>query len=368
MAAIPDDAIRRLAAFEANDTLVVSLYLDVDGRRWPRYADCEARAERLVRSTLERNPVAADDLRRAEAFVRGGIDRARTRGLAIFSASGEGLWRVFELAVPVRDQIAVDRVPHVRQLETVLEDNERFGVLVADRQRARMFVFELGELVDKSELFDRLPRHDDDGGEWGRDHVRDHAAAAAHHHLRRAAQVAFDVYQERPFRHLVLAAPDDIANGLERELHSYLRDRIAARLAVAPSAREEEIREAALEVEAGIVRAREAELVRRLRDAIGSRNGGVAGLDRVLGALVERRVATLMVSDGYEAAGWRCPACRHLAARGRACPICSQPMELVDDVVERAIEEALNQSCRVAVCVGSADLDVLGRIGALLRF
>ena len=43
-------------------------------------------------------------------------------------------------------------------------------------------------------------------------------------------------------------------------------------------------------------------------------------------------------------------------------------MELVDDVVEEAIEAALAQSCRVEVCRDNADLDVLGRVGALLRF
>jgi hypothetical protein len=43
-------------------------------------------------------------------------------------------------------------------------------------------------------------------------------------------------------------------------------------------------------------------------------------------------------------------------------------MDRVDDVVEEAIESALAQSCRVALCDGSADLDVMGRIGALLRF
>jgi hypothetical protein len=38
------------------------------------------------------------------------------------------------------------------------------------------------------------------------------------------------------------------------------------------------------------------------------------------------------------------------------------------DVVAAAIDAALAASCRVDVCDRSADLDVLGRIGALLRF
>jgi hypothetical protein len=40
----------------------------------------------------------------------------------------------------------------------------------------------------------------------------------------------------------------------------------------------------------------------------------------------------------------------------------------VDDLVEDAMKEALAQSCQVEICVGNADLDVMGRIGALLRY
>lgn len=376
MAPISEDTIRKLAAFKGDGAPVVTLYLDVDGRRWPRYNDCEARVDRMVRQASDRatgigHGTALEDLRRVEAHVRGGLDRSRTRGLAIF-ASGQALWEVFELPVPVRDQLVVNKTPHVRQLEGVVDNYERFGVLLADKQRARMFVFELGELVDKSEVFDQLPRHDDDKGEWDRDHVRGHVAVAAHQHLKRAAQVAFEVYKHNAFDHLIIGAPDEIANELENELHSYLRARIQGRISVPAGASDAEICQAALEVEQGVERAKEAALVERLRAAAvpANGNGGRAqlGLAAVLSALGERRVDTLVVSDGYEAPGWHCPGCGHLATKGRRCPVCEVDMDLVDDVVEDAVEEALRQSCRVAICVGNADLDVVGRIGALLRF
>ena len=123
----------------------------------------------------------------------------------------------------------VDRAsPHVRQLEAIIDEYERFAVLLADRERSRMFIFELGELVDKTEQLDRLPRHEDDGGDLDRDSVRSHVDAAAHHHLKRAAQAAFHVFQEQGFDHLILGAPDPIVADLERELHPYLKERIAA--------------------------------------------------------------------------------------------------------------------------------------------
>jgi hypothetical protein len=43
-------------------------------------------------------------------------------------------------------------------------------------------------------------------------------------------------------------------------------------------------------------------------------------------------------------------------------------MEQTSDVVEYAIEHAVTHACRVEVCLENADLDVLGGIGALLRY
>ena len=386
MAPLTVDTVRSLAAFKGTHGPVVSLYLDVDGQRYVRPRDYETQLDRLlrrVRTGLE------EDVRRLDARVKAGVDRSHIRGLALFSCAPDDFFEVVQLPVPVRNQLAVNQTPRVRQLEAVVERNRRYGVLVADRQRARILVFQADELRDRSELFDELPRHDDDRGDWRRDHVRDHTAAIAQQHVRRAAQVAFGLHQQRPLDHLIVAGPDQVIHDLERELHAYLRERIVARLRLSTAASDDEIRSAARAIEAEVARQRTDALVGRLRDAIGAAGpallgmptptapaapigagggSGVAGLDSVLRALFEHRVDTLIVSDNFEAPGWRCPECDCLATFGPACPVCPSDMQRVDDVVEEAIEAALNQSVRVAQCDGSADLDVLGRIGALLRF
>ena len=49
--------------------------------------------------------------------------------------------------------------------------------------------------------------------------------------------------------------------------------------------------------------------------------------------------------------------------------MCGAPdMASAEDVVEDAVESALAQGVKVHLCEGNADLDVLGRIGALLRY
>jgi peptide subunit release factor 1 (eRF1) len=370
---IDESRIRDLAGFKGEDAPVTSVYLDVDGRRRIRARDVELALERLLRPVRDRhhqpgNHSVAADLKRIEDHVKGGLDRSKVRGLAVFACSAHDFWEVVELAVPVRDRIVVNHSPYVRELEAVVAQRQRFAVLVVDRQRARLFLFHQGQLLDRQEQLDLLPRHDDDGGQLGKDQVAGHTAAAAHRHLKHAAGAAFALHQEQGFDHLVLCGPDEITAELERDLHAYLRERIAGRIHLPVSAGTEEIRQAAEDVESSVERAREAAVVDRLRQAIGSGTGGVAGLQPVLDALVARRVDTLIVSEGFEAPGWRCPSCAWVGMRGRRCPLCSSAMEQVDDVVEEAVEEALVQACRVTVCRDNADLDVLGRIGALLRY
>jgi peptide chain release factor subunit 1 len=371
---ITEDDIRSLAAFRGEQAPVTTCYLDVDGRRFIRQQDVEVELEQLLRGARERPDVgtsAADDLDRIEAFVRGGFDRSGTKGLAIFSCSAHGLWRVVPLPVPVRSQVVVNHAPALGQLENVVQDLPSFGVLLVDKQRARMFVFDLGELVDRSEVFDALLRDYDSRGhhdQSGYDKDQHHVAELAHQHLRHAAAVAFQVWQESSFRFLSIGAADTVAAELQGHLHPYLRERLAPRLALPVAAGLEEIREAVLAVEAEVVRQQESRTVAQLRDTLGAGGRAVAGLEAVLVALYERRIEHLLVSDGYAESGWRCGSCGALAHLGRNCPHCGGEMTHLDDVVEEAIEDALAQGVKVTICTGDADLDVLGRIGALLRY
>ena len=371
MAVLTEADIRALASFKGELAPVTTVYLDVDGARHVRHQDLVHELDLLLKSVRREHansPSICKDIKKVEDLVRGGMDRSHVRGLAVFSCAAHEFWRVLELPVAVRSQVVINHTPAVRQLESVLDEYERFGVLLADKQRARMFVYELGELVDSNELFEQLPRQEDDGRSIRKDGVQDHVAAHAHAHLKHAADVAFKVLQDNGYERLIIGAPDEITNELESLLHPYLRDRLVARCHVRVDAPLEEIRLTALQVEADVERRREAEAVARLRDAVGAQHRGVAGIDDTLRALVERRVEVLLVSSGYSQPGWRCGACGWVGRVGRGCPVCEGDMHQVGDIVEEAIEEALAQSCEVEVCVGNADLDVLGQIGALLRY
>jgi peptide subunit release factor 1 (eRF1) len=372
VAVITQAAIRELAAMKGEKAPITSCYLDVDGRRVARHQDLQREVDILLKSARAKadgDESVETDFDRIRQLVGSGLDRSRTRGLAIFACSADRLWHVIELPVPVHARVVVNHVPAVGQLESVLREHEPIGVLLADRQHARMFVFELGELVERSELFEAVPRATGARGE--RDRGGDHPHAVeehTHQHLRTAAQVAFEVWSQHSFEQLAIAAPEHLAGHLEATLHPYLRKRLCGRLSVPVTANHGEVLAAALQVEAQVERAREATVVERLRTAVSAGRRGVAGLGPVIEALGDHRVDTLVVSKGFSAPGWRCRSCDRLAAMGRRCKRCGGDMVEVEDIVEDVVEESLTQSCQLEICVGNADLDVMGRIGALLRY
>jgi peptide subunit release factor 1 (eRF1) len=371
VAVITEAAIRELAGIRGDTAPITTCYLDVDGRRLARYQDVEHELDNLLRSARTRangDRSVHDDLRRIEAYVRGGIDRRSTRGLAIFACSAADLWEVIELPKPVRTCLVINRAPAVGQLESMVQEHEPIGVLLADRQRARLLVFELGRLVDRSELIDELPRDYDSRGERERGTPAHHREELAHQHLRHAARAAFDLWQANGYHHLAIGAPDAIAGELEGALHPYLRERLCGRIAVSVGAPEAEVLAAAEVLEAKVEQARDAAIVRRLKEAAATGGRAVAGLGPTLDALSARRVDRLVVSKGYAEQGWRVPGTGTLATVGPRHRGTGVTMDRVDDVVEDAIEEAISQGVPVTICVADADLDVLGRIGALLRY
>jgi peptide chain release factor subunit 1 len=371
VAVITEAAIRELAGIRGQDAPITSCYLDVDGRRLARFQDVEHELDATLREARQRangDRSVHDDLRRIEAYVKGGLDRHTMRGLAIFSCSAQDLWEVIELPVPVRTQVVINHAPAVGQLESVVQEHEPIAVLLADKQVARLLVFEQGALVDHSELIDELPRDYDSRGDRERGTPAAHVEELAHQHLRHAARAAFDLHQARGFHHLAIGAPDAIASELEGALHPYLQAKCCGRIKVGVGASEAEVRKAAEAVEGEVERRREAMLVDRLREAAITGRRGVAGLGPTLEALHGRRAERLVVSKGYAEEGWRCPETDALAVVGPTNPLNGVRMVRVPDVVEDAIEEALTQGLPVTICDSNADLDVLGRIGALLRY
>jgi peptide chain release factor subunit 1 len=375
--AFPDPGlVRGLAAWDPGPHPVTTLYLDTDGRRYPRRAAYLTRAEDLLRSVRSRaeglDPSGFDsacrDAARIRTFLRDEFDRRGARGLAVFSSSLASLWRAVPLPQPVRDRASLGPRPNVVPLEALVELAETSCVAIVDREKARILVTTLGEVREVTDILDEVPGQHDQGG-WAQRRLQRHIEEHVQRHLKKVADALLRLHQRRRFDHLLLAGPDEVVGELQRNLHDYVRRTVAGRLPVAMSASPAEVLERVMGFELELERRRERKAVERLvGEAEGGTGRAVGGLAETVDALERGRVETLVVSSELRAGGVRCPSCGHVAVEGERCSACGSATERAPDLVEEAVEMALRQRCRVETVGDGAGLARLGGIGALLRF
>jgi peptide subunit release factor 1 (eRF1) len=283
----------------------------------------------------------------------------------MFSCSQQGFFDVVQLGCSVRDEAGLGPTPRVTQLLALLDEHERFLVALVDRRRLRLLRVELGEVDELPGVVDPEARAVDTSVELGS--FEHHSEEAARVHYRRAADHVARALAEWPAERLIVGGPDESVAAVEEYLPRPARDKVVGRVSVGVSAAPVDIAAAALEIEEAIERRREAETVEQLRQRVASGRGGVVGLEATLAALSERRVGTLLVSEGFVATGTTCPACGHLGVDVRQCPVCGTTNIEIDDIVEVAVEAAVGQKATVEFCRDS-ELDRFGRIGAIERY
>jgi peptide chain release factor subunit 1 len=367
--------LRRLAEWDGGGAPITSVSLSVDGRTYPRRGDVEVRLDELLRRARERaggmdrsaaRSVQADT-EAMSRFVRDEFERAGTRGLAMFSSSAAGLWEIVRIPRPLMHRAVVGPIADLVPLEIVLETYGRSALALVDYQDARLFVVEMGQIEEVAGIADEVPGRHDRGGRAQmrmQRHVDDHRAR----HLRRVADRLFALWRRRRFERLVLAGPGEANRELEPELHDYVRRCVHTHAVLPIGATTEQALAKVLEVEEEAERESEREVLRRLEAALGSHDGGVAGVEPTLEALSTGRVGELVVSHTVSRPGARCPSCGRLLTRVSRCPSCGSATERVPDVVEAAVAVAFRSGARVEAVVDDDSMRSFEGVGALLRF
>jgi peptide chain release factor subunit 1 len=343
----PDRALLRgIAGWDTRRAPVVSIYLSVDGRRYPRRSDLGLRMDELVRraraqaTELDKagRRSVDRDLERMADLVRT-FERGDTRGLALFGSSEAELWDEVRVPRPVRDRATVAAQADLVPLEALFETFRRTCVALVDHERARIFLAQLGRIEEVSELADEVPGRHDQGG-WSQARMQRHVDVHRHDHLKRVAERLFRMWKRDGFEGLVLAGPGEAPQELEPMLHEYLRSSVVARLTMSMAVAIDEVRSKTIEVEEELEREEERSKVDRVTGLVRAGDRAVAGLEPTLEALAEGRADEMLVAIDLSAPGRVCRTCGRLTTRRGRCPACGSETEEIADVVDAAVAAA----------------------------
>ena len=365
--------LRALAAVHPDQGRVLSVFLNLDPTE---FATPSARSSAITSVmtaaahkveetdglTHEERTLLRDDVERVrDVLLGGGVAANGTRAVAVFACGPEDLLEVVRLRRPVTNRVVLHRTPFVEPL-VMQGTDERWMVLLTNRRAARLF-FGPGDALEETDRFvDDVHSQHDQGG-WSQLNYQRSVEKEVSDHLVRTNELAFKLYKKRGADRILVGAPDELISEFKSKLHPYLKERIAGKVTLdVENASLEDVRAAAGEAIEAHVQRSEREALDRLAQGVGTGGRGAAGIGEVLDALNQSRVETLLIAENFHASG------RVDFEAGLLLPETADGGEPVEDIVEPAIEKAIEQSASAMVVRHHDDLVPLGGIGAVLRF
>lgn len=361
--------LRELAALEAAGP-VLSVYLNVDPTQ--HTAD---EYKLILRDLLKHAEGKVDeaDIEAVKRYVSLEYDWSG-RGLVLFSRQAEELWYAFSLPIPVPSGVTVARKPYISPLVELDGLYGRYAVALVDRRGARLFLFQMGELMDQNGVLgDELhgPRK---GGGSSRVGTRSGAmdasrkdAEVVQRNLRDVAEELIAFCQEYQPRRLLLAGAEPTVAQFQDVLPTYLQDVIAGTFNADMDENPTEIQERSLAILQNLNEQRKKALVETVITTAAKGGNGVLRLDDTMSAGHEGRIQVLVLERNYHEVGYHCTQCGYLTTQTLdACPFCNGSFEQIADAAEAIVTQVIDKGGSVQV----VDNGMLGdaRIGALLRY
>ena len=365
--------LNELLQFRSDRSSVLSVYLNVDPTQ-----HSSDQYKLSLRSLLKEVADEAEpaDLEAIERYFDFEYDW-QGKGVAVFSCQKEGFWRSHSLAVPVHNYAYVSHRPYIKPLTDVLDAYGRYAVILLDSAGARMFLFNLGELVETTGMLGEEVRRVKHGGASGVAGMRGGMTAKAARHgeevvqrnLKEIVEATESFCQANGCHRLVLGGSESNVSQFLDVMPKSMQEKVIGTFTVDFGAPATEVQSRSMEVIEEVAGEREDELVKEMIGGWRRRSGATAGLSDTLAALQEHRPSILLVSAGFEVSGYRCKNCRYLTLVEREeCPLCGGEFERVEDLVDTMTHRALEQGVEVEIVRGNPDLEEAGSIGALLRY
>ncbi len=394
---VAPEQIEQLRNFQSPDFPVVSLYLDTDPNRVEKRGyiiaakDILKKLEQQIDNRQARRAFQ-DDMAAVLYFLESETT-PNAKGLAIFSCRAQNFWQVYRLPVSVANKGFVGARPYLPPLLDVLDEYERYAVVLLDKEKVKLFTVFLGEIEERQLEAEMMPKKHKQGGwsevgyqrakpgvnrpqgaggmgSFGHD-VQAHHEAHVQWHVKNVIELLTQELQHHRFDRLIAGGTEEALAEFNRLLPGELRERLVATFSAEMFANPADILRETLLIQEKVEREKELELVNGLVEAALKGNNGVVGVDDTLMALQEGRIYKLVVNFGHSLAGFRCTNCAYLSTVNNGkCPLCASPMAEVPDVIALAIQTARDRGAEVEFVRGPAAdlLEKYGKIGAVLRF
>ena len=286
------------------------------------------------------------------------------------------LFRSYPLAIPLSSRMRVNNHPAVKPLADLLDSYGGYGVVLVDKQGARLFFFHLGALREQEGVLGETVKRTKKGGassfpgrRGGTAGQTDYVDEIIDRNMRDAVEFAVHFFEENHVRRILIGGTDDNISLFRSMLPKAWQSLVVGTFASSMAASHLEVLSRAMQVGREAEKKREMRLIDLAITNSAKGANGVVGINDTLEAVQAERIQTLLIMEGYHSPGFQCGGCGYLTSlRHDVCPICGGEFEEIQDAVELAVHRVMQNGGDVEVIHEGPALEEVGKIGALLRY
>ncbi len=235
-----ESSLRKIKDFSTGDP-IISLYLNTEPSRG------NAETHRLRLRNMIKDISLKQDADAIEKYFNYSYDWSG-RSVAVFSCAPADFFHAIPLAVPVKDFIQIGSKAAVDQLEDLLQEFSNIGVIVVDKQGARLFHFHLGELVEQEGYLGDLVKHVKDGGASSAHGLRGGSLAGGRtvretidRNQREIAEAATKFLEKKRVRRILIGGTDENVSHFRNFMPKAMQSLVVGSFAMAMTATTSEV-------------------------------------------------------------------------------------------------------------------------------
>ena len=369
------EELKEIAKMKDEGSFFISLYVNVNPKTTVK-DNYVIHVKNMLRQTVDKLDRAITkkvkpDIDKIESYILTNR-RVFKKGLIIFSSHERRFWKEYHLAVPFRNEIIVDTTPYVKPLLDVLDNYQRYAILLVDRESARLFLVHLGEIEEYSEVHSEdVPGRHKKGG-WFALAERSYERHIDYHvslHLKDVLRELGSFLSGQYVGRMIIGGSEEAVTKVKTMLPQDIAEKVIGTFQAGMSANGNEIMRKAEPIFQEYEKQRENEDIEELLTKVMKKKNAVLGVDNVLNALQEGRIMKLFLMKDFKQSGLSCEQCGYLSAQKISpCPFCGGNMQKERYLIDLIAQKTVEQGAFVEVVSDNRKLRDAGNIGAFLRF
>ena len=373
-ATTPQELMERLLSFDPVPAPVISLYLDArvneHGKRNFVPFVRKQLSERIKSYPLQSEERASleEDFVRIMRYLEEGI-REPTQGVALFACSALGdYFQAGQFEAPFENnRLLVSDRPYLYPLARLTDQYRHYAVVLADTNRAQIFVFSAGRAVEQDSIENVKTKHTRVGG-WSQARYQRHEENYHLQHAKEVVDALARTMQDERLEHIILAGDEAVVIPLLKEqMPKTLQEQIIDVISLGIDTPEHQLLEESLTAFQRHDSLSDMEKMERLLGEFRGDNLAVAGVPDTLAALSNGQVEEMLIvaaADGLSYDEEEVKKVLEVYATENM-PETLDKRAVADELIRRANQLS---AAKVTFVEDQTRLEQLGGVGALLRY